>query len=162
MKAIGMISWKGGTGKTTIASNLNERATAQGLDTVVIDMDPQLNAVRYLNFRHQHSPDASPIQVFQGGMDMHSIQSIQTMLKAEKHDLMICDLPGADAFTMDRAVELMDLLLIPLSPSPFDISDTIDLITPLPGQGLANVGNPFQPSGRTEENRPDDPRAGPH
>ena len=129
MKAIGMISWKGGTGKTTIASNLNERATAHGLDTVVIDMDPQLNAVRYLNFRQQHSPDASPIQVFEGGMDMRSIQSIQTMLKAEKHDLMICDLPGTDAFTMDRAFELMDLLLIPLSPSPFDISDTIDLIT---------------------------------
>ena len=128
MKAIGMISWKGGTGKTTLASNLNERAATQGLDTVIIDMDPQQNAVRYLNFRQQHSPDADPIQVFQGGMDMQSIQSFQTMLSAQKHDLAICDLPGADAFTMDRAVQMMDLLLIPLSPSPFDISDTIDLI----------------------------------
>ena len=129
MKAIGIISWKGGTGKTTLASNLNERAASRGLDTVLIDMDPQQNAVRHLNFRKTNSPDAPPLQVFKGGMDLQSIQSVKTMLEAQRHHLMICDLPGADAFTMDRAVEFMDLLLIPLSPSPYDLSDTIGLIS---------------------------------
>ena len=128
MKAIGIISWKGGTGKTTLASNLNERAVSHGLNAVLIDMDPQQNAARHLNFRKTNSPDATPLQVYKGGMDVASIKSVRDLLSSDRYDLMICDLPGADAFTMDQVVDLMDLVMIPLSPSPYDISGAIGLI----------------------------------
>ena len=47
MKSIGVVSWKGGTGKTTLAFNLAERATNATIDTMLCDFDPQTNALDY-------------------------------------------------------------------------------------------------------------------
>lgn len=39
----------------------------------------------------------------------------------ERYDLLICDLPGADTFTMDRA---LDALIIPITATPYEIMIT--------------------------------------
>jgi cellulose biosynthesis protein BcsQ len=49
MKSICLVSWKGGTGKTTLACNLAERAGAAGLNTTLCDFDPQFIASGIVN-----------------------------------------------------------------------------------------------------------------
>ena len=47
-KGLSVINMKGGVGKTTVAVNLGAEAASQGLDCLVVDLDPQFNASVYL------------------------------------------------------------------------------------------------------------------
>ena len=47
MKTVALLSQKGGTGKTTIATNLCVAAEREGHTTAFIDLDPQASATRW-------------------------------------------------------------------------------------------------------------------
>ena len=76
MKAIGVVSWKGGTGKTTLAFNLAERATHDGIDTTLCDFDPQTNALDYFRIRDSYNPDAMRIKGVKGDLSLAGIATL--------------------------------------------------------------------------------------
>ncbi len=47
MKTVAILSRKGGTGKTTIATNLAIAAEKAGHTTALIDLDPQASAAKW-------------------------------------------------------------------------------------------------------------------
>ena len=51
-----MIALKGGSGKTTVATHLALAAHLRGLDTLVIDIDPQRSAENILSSRPDQGP----------------------------------------------------------------------------------------------------------
>ena len=51
MKTVAILSQKGGTGKTTIATNLCVAAEREGHTTALIDLDPQASATRWGDYR---------------------------------------------------------------------------------------------------------------
>ncbi len=51
MRTLALVSWKGGTGKTTLACNLAERAAAAGLVTTLCDFDPQATCLSHCQMR---------------------------------------------------------------------------------------------------------------
>ncbi len=53
MPAVAMCSMKGGTGKTTIAFNLAERAFAGGLRVLHLDFDPQEGSIGIADLREK-------------------------------------------------------------------------------------------------------------
>ena len=56
MTTIAFASWKGGTGKTTLAFNTAERANAAGVRTLLCDFDPQATALRQHQLRQNTAP----------------------------------------------------------------------------------------------------------
>ena len=121
MKALGVVSWKGGTGKTTLALNLTERATRWGIDTTLCDFDPQSNALDCFQIRDSYNPDALPLKGVKGDLSVAGTSALRRQLNQNTEGLLICDLPGADNFTLDQALALMDLLLIPVTASPHEL-----------------------------------------
>ena len=47
-KGLSVINMKGGVGKTTVAVNLGWAAANQGLNSLIVDLDPQFNASVYV------------------------------------------------------------------------------------------------------------------
>ena len=56
MKTLAILSRKGGTGKTTLATNLAVAAVMAGHTTVLLDLDPQSSAAKWGDRREQESP----------------------------------------------------------------------------------------------------------
>ena len=124
MKSIGVVSWKGGTGKTTLAFNLAERATNATIDTTLCDFDPQTNALDYFRIRDGYNSAATRIKGVQGDLSVAGIDALRRQSSQDQAGLLVCDLPGADTFTLDQALAIMDLLVIPVTASPNEVTVT--------------------------------------
>ena len=128
MKSVCLVSWKGGTGKTMLACNIVERAMAAGLKATLCDFDPQTTALRHCEMRLMHSPEAPQIDAVQGSLTLEGIEALRMETESQHCDLLVCDMPGADSFTMDRALAGMDLLLIPVTASPYEVMVTASFV----------------------------------
>ena len=56
MKVLSIVSQKGGTGKTTLATHLSVEAERHGHTTALIDLDPQASAAKWGDHRESESP----------------------------------------------------------------------------------------------------------
>ena len=136
MKIVAMLSQKGGTGKTTIATNLCVAAERDGQTTALIDLDPQASAARWGDSRKAKTPAilATPVSRLE-----HWLQT------AEENGatLVILDTApnsGPDALDVARAASLV---LIPCKPSLVDldaIEKTVKIakIAPVPARVVLN------------------------
>lgn len=128
MRTIAMVSWKGGTGKTLLAFNTAERAAASGLKTLMCDFDPQQTLIRQTRIRQRAQADRLTLPIEQGDLSAPGLDALDRVIEDAEHDLLICDLPGADTFTMDRALDAMDALMIPITAAPYEIMITAQLV----------------------------------
>ena len=94
MTTIAFASWKGGTGKTTLAFNTAERANADGVRTLLCDFDPQATALRQHQLRQSHSPDRTRVTTVKASMSDEGIAALQGVQGKDSYDLIICDMPG--------------------------------------------------------------------
>jgi chromosome partitioning protein len=114
MKTLAIISRKGGAGKTTIALHLAVAAEAQGLASVVFDLDPQASAALWSDHRGEPLPAVVPAQA-------PRLPSLLAQAYRQDADLAILDTaPHADAIAAEAATHA-DLILIPCRPSAFDL-----------------------------------------
>lgn len=114
MKTVAILSQKGGTGKTTLATNLCVAAEREGQTTALIDLDPQASATRWGDYRNANTPAiiATPVSRL-----THWLQTAA----ANGATLVILDTApnsGPDALDVARAASLV---LIPCKPSLVDL-----------------------------------------
>ncbi|MFZ5556416.1 MAG: AAA family ATPase [Pseudomonadota bacterium] len=121
MRGILVVNPKGGSGKTTVATNL-AAGLAQGDERVLLwDIDRQKSSLTWLSIRPEHLPRVSRLD----GAD-----------SAERggHDRswVVVDTPaGLHGKNLEHALRLAEKVVIPVAPSMFDMAATRDFLDAL-------------------------------
>ena len=108
---IAVINQKGGTGKTTLATNL-AYALADFAIVFLLDADPQASAQDWYDSRSKPYPSLQ-VKPVEGRALVQQIRS----LKSDRDWIIIDGPPGINRISAD-AVRAADLVLIPAKPMP--------------------------------------------
>jgi chromosome partitioning protein len=108
---------KGGTGKTTLATNLAAMRAASGRDVLLIDTDPQGSASFWAQVRDDAgiTPRVASIQKFGKGLTAE----IKDLVN--RYQDIIIDAGGRENAEMRAALVVADIAVIPLQASQFDL-----------------------------------------
>ena len=113
MHALSILSEKGGSGKTTIATNLAAAFHLDGVETLLVDADPQGTARDW----GAASDADTPVVV---GVDRPSLEEDVPRL-GERFDIVIVDGAPRMQERAVSAVKASDVVLVPVRPSAADI-----------------------------------------
>lgn len=143
MKVIALISQKGGSGKTTLATSLATEGYINGLKTLLIDLDPQGSSYKWSKRRVSPAPTVITAQAV-------GLQQIIESAKDQKVDLIIIDTAPHSEKDARKACEVSDLALIPCRPSIHDldaIEDTLNIaqLTKINAYVVLNAVHPNAP-----------------
>jgi chromosome partitioning protein len=129
MQRIVVLNPKGGSGKSTIASNLAACYAAAGERPALMDLDPQGSSMRWLRKRPGEAPPIHGIAAFERSATV--TRSWQTRIPADCRAVII-DTPAAvDAHAMPELTRGADAVLVPVMPSEIDIHATAKCIADL-------------------------------
>jgi chromosome partitioning protein len=129
MQRIVVLNPKGGSGKTTIASNLAACYAANGHRPVLLDLDPQGSSMRWLRKRPDDTPPIHGIAGFERSPTV--TRSWQLRIPVEC-TAVIVDTPAAlDAHSLPEITRGADAVLVPVMPSDIDIHATAKCIADL-------------------------------
>jgi chromosome partitioning protein len=109
---------KGGSGKTTIATNLAIIRAAEGRDVLLIDADDQETAYDFTQLRAER---------FNGNpgytVTKHSGEGVRTAMRQfdSKYQDIIVDTGGRDTAAQRAALTVSDLVIVPFVPRSFDV-----------------------------------------
>jgi chromosome partitioning protein len=109
MSILAFVQKKGGTGKTTTATNVSVEAMMRGFSVALIDIDPQGSALMWKNARVHSSPYVVAL----------SPEELPHWLEAHasEFNLVIIDTAAHDGDTLARVVRLADLTVIVTQPT---------------------------------------------
>ena len=150
MHIIAFAASKGGSGKTTLTATFSVEA-AKKAKVALIDLDPQQSLAVWHEAREQHGGSGNPHLV---NLDLHSdmakITATLRKLELDKYDLVMIDTPPGLMKRIIPAVELAELVIVPVRPSPIDLNatDPIVEIAERAGKPLVFVLNQVQPDGK--------------
>jgi chromosome partitioning protein len=114
MKTLGILSRKGGVGKTTIATHLAVLAHEAGLRALLIDLDPQRSATQWWRARAAETPPLVET-------DTSRLRDILADAEADGIDLTVVDTRPSQETDVERVAVLADFTLVPTRPSIFDL-----------------------------------------
>lgn len=124
-----VINPKGGSGKTTIATNLASYFAAKGTATAIMDYDPQGSSLNWLRTRPGDAPkihgaNAAPARGLR-------LRSIDMRVPEDTRQLIIDGFAGASGLVLQEMLSRANGILIPVAPSPIDIHATANFIRDL-------------------------------
>lgn len=109
---------KGGSGKSTVATNLAVMLSTAGRDVLLVDADDQETATDFTNLRNETRP---------GGAGYTCValtgRAVMTEVKrlAPKYDEIVIDTGGRDTASQRAALAICDTYLVPFAPRSFDV-----------------------------------------
>ena len=123
-----VINPKGGSGKTTVATNLASYFAANGIATAVMDYDPQGSTLNWLRLR---PPQARKIHGANAAPQKAGLRSIGMHVPADTRQLIIDAPAGACGLALQEMLSRAHCVLIPVAPSAIDIHATANFIRDL-------------------------------
>ena len=117
---------KGGSGKTTIATNL-AIFFAKNNEVLLIDADDQATSTHFSAFRNSANNKEAEYTLIQ--LKDQNVRTEALKLKS-KYDHIIIDTGGRDTISQRAAMSIANIYLIPFTPRSFDIW-TIDNVSKL-------------------------------
>jgi chromosome partitioning protein len=125
-KIITIAQQKGGSGKTTLAANLAVSFSLnRNLKTTILDADPQGSLGKWFIQRESKLKDKNLIKMKTSSL--WGVQYESNSLK-DKTDMIIIDTPPKLDADGRPAIQIADLILIPVSPSQVDFWATESII----------------------------------
>ncbi|HTE41087.1 MAG TPA: ParA family protein [Steroidobacteraceae bacterium] len=129
MQKILLLNAKGGSGKTTLASNLASYFAVQGLQPTLIDMDAQGSSTRWLSKRGM---EHAPIHGIAGYERNSRVTRSFAMRIPQDCQRVVVDTPAAlDPQKMPELTRDAHAILVPVLPSDIDIHAAAKCITDL-------------------------------
>ncbi|HHH36271.1 MAG TPA: ParA family protein [Gammaproteobacteria bacterium] len=129
MQTILVINSKGGSGKTTLATNLASLYAAGGLSTAMMDYDPQGSSLHWHRLRPEDRPSIHIIDASRSRSGQ--TRSWQLAVPAGTERLIIDAPAGVNGLALQEMLRRTDVIVIPVVPSPIDINATSDFIRDL-------------------------------
>ena len=129
MRKIVVMNSKGGSGKTTVTTNLVSALSCTGLRPALIDLDPQGSSTRWLANRPASLASIIGTEGFQNSLQVTKTWHLRT---PENSDLAVIDTPaGLTRQELISATRGADAILIPVMPSDIDIHAVMKCISDL-------------------------------
>lgn len=109
---------KGGSGKTTIATNFTVYLASRNRDVLLVDADDQETATDFTAWRNDRTDNNSGYTAIQLAND-----SVRTEVQklSKKYDDIIIDTGGRDTTSQRSALVVSDVYIVPFIPRSFDI-----------------------------------------
>lgn len=114
---------KGGTGKTTIATNLAVLRSANGKKVLLVDADEQKSTSIWANQRDVLEIETKWTTVPLGGK---ALRSQLERMKSDYDDVII-DVGGRETTSLRAAISIADICVIPFKPRSLDIWTLSDI-----------------------------------
>lgn len=114
MRTVLVANPKGGSGKTTLATNLSGALAARGSRVALWDLDRQKSSMQWLAVRGERPPRIEKL----GVKAPHDA-------KDAGHDWLVIDSPaGLHGKNLSHAIKLCEKIVVPVQPSLFDMAAT--------------------------------------
>ncbi|MDH5660929.1 MAG: AAA family ATPase [Gammaproteobacteria bacterium] len=130
MQTILVINSKGGSGKTTLTTNLASYFANKGHKTTILDYDPQGSSLQWLKVRPARLPSIYGANAAPSKKAFH-LRSIAMAVPADTEYLIIDAPAGAEGIALQEMVRKSNFILIPVAPSAIDIHASADFIKQL-------------------------------
>jgi len=123
-----VINSKGGSGKTTLTTNLASYFAANRVPTAIMDYDPQGSSLNWLRMRAElapkiHGANAAPQRTGLRSIGMHVPEDIRQL---------IVDGPaGASGLLLQEMIARAHCIIVPVQPSTIDIHATANFVRDL-------------------------------
>ena len=135
MTVVAIVNQKGGTGKTTVATNL-AWLLAETAQVLLLDADPQASSQ---NWSAGHET-ASTTLTTRGTTAADLLRFVRS--STADYDWIIIDGPPGITRTTADAVRAADVVLIPAKPSPLDVWAAADIVAAVHARQKASNGSP--------------------
>ena len=117
MPIVAVLNQKGGSGKTTLATNLAQASHSAGRRTLLVDTDRQASARQWAGARAEGQGD-EPLPVV--GLDVGPLERSVHVLSRDYAWVFLDGAPNVELLAA-AAVKAADVVLIPVQPSPYDV-----------------------------------------
>ena len=119
-KIITIAQQKGGSGKTTLAAHLAVAwSQVRGTRVAILDVDPQGSLGEWFEKREERLAEAADAITFRTASGWGSRREARSL--ARDHDLVVIDTPPKSDRDGRPAIEIADLVAVPVQPSPVDL-----------------------------------------
>jgi chromosome partitioning protein len=115
---VAVLGEKGGTGKTTLATNLAGMRATEGRDVLIIDADRQGSASYWAEKRsdtHGDLPAVQSVQKFGEGL-MRTVRDME-----RRYSDILIDAGAGDTREVDSALRVAERVIIPVQPAGLDV-----------------------------------------
>lgn len=131
-QAILVANPKGGSGKTTLSINIAGYFASMGKQVSLLDLDRQQSANLWLNQRSSSLPIIWPLT--------GETRKDESKRSAQSDILLIDSPAGLQGKNLERALKLVQKVLVPIAPSLFDIQASQDFLAALSQLKIARKG----------------------
>ncbi len=110
---------KGGSGKTTVAAHLAVAFALGGRSVGILDVDPQGSLGKWFEQREAAFGEDDAGLVFRTASGWGARREAKQL--ARDHDVVVVDTPPKSDLEIRPAIEMADLVVVPIQPTPVDL-----------------------------------------